>query len=285
MTPLQTNSATEGDHPTAEKPVGSRQAQLRQPNKPTAAGFTLIELLVVIAIVGILTAVLLPTLARGKSMARKVVCIGNLKTWAISQQTYANDNEDRIARESITRSATRESWAQVQGGGAIDVWYNALPRHLGNMKASDYALPSSRSRFYERGQLFHCPEARFPAAPGKLHPVFFSLGMNSKLITFGRGTIRFDEIRHTPSTVMFTEGRLEDEAKVDPAQPDDSSGQPSVFANRFVTRHEGLGNIAFADGHVDSKRGREVVRDGWAIFPQNEIIWTIDPQWNPNLTP
>lgn len=56
--------------------------------------FTLIELLVVIAIVMILAAMLLPALARGKTIARRIACIGNLRQWGHAIQMYASDFQD-----------------------------------------------------------------------------------------------------------------------------------------------------------------------------------------------
>ncbi len=56
-------------------------------------GFTLIELLVVIAIIGILTAMVFPVFARAREVARRSVCISNLKQISLAIMMYADDND------------------------------------------------------------------------------------------------------------------------------------------------------------------------------------------------
>lgn len=57
-------------------------------------GFTLIELLVVIAIIAILAALLLPSLNNTRIMAKRTVCLSNLKQVGLAWGMYWNDNGD-----------------------------------------------------------------------------------------------------------------------------------------------------------------------------------------------
>ena len=61
-----------------------------------ASGFTLIKLLVTIAIIGILVAILLPTLSRSKDKAKSAACLNNMHQIGVASQMYTDDNADVI---------------------------------------------------------------------------------------------------------------------------------------------------------------------------------------------
>src|SRR5258706_15793567 len=66
------------------------------PPAPFPQAFTLIELLVVIAILGILAALVVPVLNRGKESARSARCLSNLHQIGIGLQLYVADNGNRL---------------------------------------------------------------------------------------------------------------------------------------------------------------------------------------------
>lgn len=253
-------------------------------NTKSDRGFTVLELLMVITIIAVVGSLLFPAVSRARILGRQTICRNNLHQLTTAQVLYAQDNEERIARESFEdNGVTLNLWGEVSHPRARDVWYNALPRTMGMREAQDFEPPSARADFYLPSQILQCPAARFPLRGAEDEVTSFSIAMNSKLIMRPFSTIKLSSILYPCDTVMFLDNRLPDEPPVDKEQATTELGQPSAYANRFVARHQGNGQLAFSDGHVQTLPGRVVVTNGLAFFPPVGVIWTADPSRNPNV--
>lgn len=71
---------------------------------PSGGAFTLIELLVVIAIISLLTALLMPALARSREKARNIACVGQLRQLGLAVRMYADHHQSRLPSAELLPS-------------------------------------------------------------------------------------------------------------------------------------------------------------------------------------
>ena len=65
----------------------------RRPDLSANAAFTLVELLAVVAIIGVLVAILMPTIGHMRETAKASQCATNLRQTGLSIQNYISDNQ------------------------------------------------------------------------------------------------------------------------------------------------------------------------------------------------
>lgn len=127
-------------------------------------GFTLVELLVVIAIIAMLLAVLMPALQKAREIAKKNICLSNMKQLGVATVTYGIDNKylwltDRLSGDGRTNY---NIYTETKRDGILGWWF------------------VNHGLLYERGYIkdpkcFYCPsdnnkDMRYPDywAGGKL---------------------------------------------------------------------------------------------------------------------
>lgn len=99
---------------------------MQVPYRRSSAGFTLIELLTVIAIIGVLAAIVIPTVGKVRDTAQRSVDANNLREIAKAAALYAADNQDRLPGTNLSPTTF-----QPAGTGLTTtphVWAGALAR-------------------------------------------------------------------------------------------------------------------------------------------------------------
>lgn len=98
--------------------IGHNVFGLRSVRAAESRGFTLIELLVVVAIIGLLLAILLPSLASAREQARGVQCLARCRELAVGMMLYYNDFGNFPAHQ----------WRRADGSRLR--WFNAMAEYL-----------------------------------------------------------------------------------------------------------------------------------------------------------
>jgi prepilin-type N-terminal cleavage/methylation domain-containing protein/prepilin-type processing-associated H-X9-DG protein len=224
------------------------------------AGFTLIELLVVIAIIAILAGLFLPALSRAKGQAQGIVCAGNLRQMGLSWLLYADDNGDRIPPNEHGVYGT---WVR----GTLDN-ATARPDNTNTLNLMNSHLWPYHSTL----AIWRCPSDKSTSRHDNQNvPRVRSISMNSHLNSRNNSWDHDDKYlfkifrRVGDMTVRGPAGIF---VVLDEREDRINNGYFGVEMSGFEPRlpailrlvdypasyHNGAGNLAFADGHLERKR-------------------------------
>ncbi|AHF93637.1 N-terminal cleavage protein [Opitutaceae bacterium TAV5] len=218
------------------------------PRVAAKRGFTLIELLTVIAIIGILAAILIPTVSQVRSSARAATCRSNLRQLGVAGLLYAEDNRGKLFPYRDGNNQDKGwNWLLMPWAGAADSHGTTalLPVFLCPVQPVEVKPQIHYPRYtYAINNTLVAPDAdapepRLDAITDRQHVIFF--GDSGQVPKWSGGSayaFRWN-LRPIPSD---PEGILSSAS--DPDVDDDSQN------GYFRYRHNGLSHAVFLDGSV-----------------------------------
>jgi prepilin-type N-terminal cleavage/methylation domain-containing protein/prepilin-type processing-associated H-X9-DG protein len=245
------------------------------------SGFTLLEIIVVAAIFLILAALVVPVYSSFVTRGFQNAALSNMRQLSAAFGTFAAQNDGRFPTEDAPGA---NSWEAAAAPSNDKVWYNALPRAMNSKGVGDYA--SNPTAFYLKSNILFLPGARYPKG-GKLERPLFAIAMNSRLQRKDKDGIKSDmrigQIVAPSRTVLLFEQGLKGEKKSNGGAQGAYDGAPKGTARSFVARYNGQGVVAFVDGHAELFKPSDLLTEtGRLPFPQNDVVWTLDPEKDPN---
>lgn len=240
------------------------------------------EMLVVVGIVLVLAAIFIPAYSMFVNRGNQTVAVTNMRNLASAFSTFTAENGGRLPLEDAPGT---DSWSAASAPENEKVWYNALPRTIGQRGVADFA--SNPRAFYTKDNVLFLPGARYPF-DSKLEQPLFAFAMNSRLqrkaIKADKSETRVTEILEPSRTVLlFEQGLKGEKKKAGLGVQGNFDGAPKGSARSFVARYNFKGVVAFCDGHAELFSPDDLVTEtGQIPFPQTNVIWTMNPETNPN---
>ena len=231
-------------------------------------GFTLIELLTVIAIIGILAAILIPTVSSVRSKAKSIKCASQMRAWAQVVRLCANDNKGNIPISLNLGGLPTDT----TGDGKLYTPYFSAVR-LDNLGVTDQATIDPMDYFSS------CPavDRTGTVSTATRRSYAFVNPIGSKSVPddttriFGRTVVKgldyYNIDRATaPSRLFLMMEQIPGATNVGVIkgsnwQSDVTNYVKDVLitgANPSLVRHNGIIQVLYLDGHLSSQRWKDV---------------------------
>jgi prepilin-type N-terminal cleavage/methylation domain-containing protein len=228
-------------------------------------GFTLIEILVVVAIIAVLISILLPSLARARSFARRSVCMNNQRELARAFFIYSRDHNNLLPG--------LEWWiaARMPGASQSGDYYDEAPdsgQLFGQRPTKKVPDRGASKNYIANRELFLCPVDR----KRRIHDYdrnekpykTFSYSRNAQIVYAmqiqSRGEVvdykdtfidfrdyyyRFGQVKYPDRTPLLVEESAESE------MDDGEFCVTSSGSDRLTDRHDKRAIISYHDTHVE----------------------------------
>lgn len=242
----------------------------------------MIEVLIAVAIVAALAAISVTVAKAAKQKAHQSAALQKMKSLGAAFSTYTADKNGLLPFEDAPGT---DDWMAAALVESQEAWYNALPRLMGARTVGEIGQKNPADLYRTDYPLF-MPGAPYPGPDKRQAKPYFAVAMNSRLQRKNDEGVkkqgRYEQIQEPAKTVILLERGLPGDKKTMPTQGG-YDGSPKANAGSFAARHNQKGCLVFADGHAELHAASDLITiGGGVIVPQTGIVWTMNPDQDPN---